>query len=101
MHTVGYEIATYILYADKLSSCPTEGHPYFICKALYSCMVLPGSLTSLYIYLYGQTVYIADGISQYTDNAAYASSSVYAGKEYNPAICLTTDYSYTHTDTCI
>ena len=35
-------------------------------------------------------------IYQYTNNAAYAPSSVYAGKEYNPAICLTTDYSFTH-----
>ena len=52
------------------------------------------------LYLYGQTVYVANGISRYTNiytnNAAYASSSVYASKEYNPAICLTTDYSYTH-----
>ena len=42
MHTIGYEIATYILNADELSSCPTEEYPYFICKAL--------------ILLYGQTV---------------------------------------------
>ena len=55
MHTVGYEIATYIMYADKLSFYPTEGYPYYI------RMQSTGSpLFSIYL-MYGQVV--ANGIS--------------------------------------